>query len=371
MQCPKCLKEQPSETECVYCGVIFEKYQKQHARMGCDEQHPPEGEKSRHLLWYGVAGVIGVVAIACYAALGKGSTTPRAAGEHATSTSTAPATTVNADAGATVIMTGIKSRLQTNSPPKNSIEQARNATVYLATSWGSSGSGFFVDDRCHIVTNSHVVKVDDEALRRATAIRDEYKKSIEMEQDYLSQVKQRSNFSTDMAAREAVTDREARLAVQIAKYEKIASLIDNAQSDSPANIKIVLIDGSELSVYSVKHSTNYDLALLSARCEDSPFIPQSATDSLAMSQKLFTVGNPQGMKFTVTSGIFSGWQNINNVKVLQTDAPINPGNSGGPLLNESGKAIGVNTAVLSNSQGIGFALPIDYVFSEFKSDINR
>jgi S1-C subfamily serine protease len=90
-----------------------------------------------------------------------------------------------------------------------------------------------------------------------------------------------------------------------------------------------------------------------------------------MSQKLFTVGNPQGLRFTVTSGIFSGWQNINNVKTIQTDAPINPGNSGGPLLNENGKVIGVNTAILNNSQGIGFALPIDYVFSDFKSTVNR
>ena len=174
-----------------------------------------------------------------------------------------------------------------------------------------------------------------------------------------------------MAAREDVKEREANLAVQIAKYDKISALIDNVSSGSSANIKVFLIDGSELPVLSVQHSANYDLALLSASCNDSPFILKSATDGLAMSQKLFTVGNPQGLRFTVTSGIFSGWQNINNVKTIQTDAPINPGNSGGPLLNENGKVIGVNTAILNNSQGIGFALPIDYVFSEFKSTVNR
>jgi len=82
------------------------------------------------------------------------------------------------------------------------------------------------------------------------------------------------------------------------------------------------------------------------------------------------VGNPSGLKFTVTSGIFSGWQDINGVKVLQTDAAINPGNSGGPLLSEDGKVVGVNTAILKSAQGIGFALPINYVSEEFAGYIN-
>ena len=368
MQCPKCLKEQSSQTECIYCGIIFEKYHKQTPRIDRDRLQPPEKEKPRSWLWYGVAGVVTVAAIAYYAAHVTESKTPHAATENDLN---APATIVNTDADGNSDMGSIKNKLLANYPPKNSVEQARNATVYLETSWGSSGSGFFVDDRCHIVTNSHVVKVDDEALRKATALRDEFKKAIEKEQNYISQVKHRENFSIDMAAREDVKEREANLAVQIAKYDKISALIDNVSSGSSANIKVFLIDGSELPVLSVQHSANYDLALLSASCNDSPFILKSATDGLAMSQKLFTVGNPQGLRFTVTSGIFSGWQNINNVKTIQTDAPINPGNSGGPLLNENGKVIGVNTAILNNSQGIGFALPIDYVFSEFKSTVNR
>jgi S1-C subfamily serine protease len=368
MQCPKCLKEQSSQTECIYCGIIFEKYLKQPPRKDRDRLPPPGQEKTGSWLWYGVAGVIIIAAIVYYAAHDKASTTPHAATGHALN---ATDSGVNTDGGGNSDMGSIKNKLLASFPPKNSVEQARNGTVYIETSWGSSGAGFFIDDRCHIVTNSHVVKVDEEALNKATALRDEFKKAIEKEQNYLSQVKHRENFSIDMAAREEVREREANLAVQVAKYDRISALIDNVSSDSSANIKVFLIDGSELAVHSVQHSANYDLALLSASCNDSPFILNSATDGLATSQKLFTVGNPQGLRFTVTSGIFSGWQNINNVKFIQIDAPINPGNSGGPLLNENGRVLGVNTAVLSNSQGIGFALPIDYVFSEFKSYVNR
>jgi S1-C subfamily serine protease len=67
----------------------------------------------------------------------------------------------------------------------------------------------------------------------------------------------------------------------------------------------------------------------------------------------------------VTSGIFSGYGELDKHRALQTDAPINPGNSGGPLINEAGQVLGVNTAILSGTQGIGFAIPIEQVFDSF------
>jgi S1-C subfamily serine protease len=350
---------------------VFEKYHKQAIRIAGDRLPPSMQRKSGARYWYGAAGVVVVAVIAYFAAHGKDPGTARATTERITSVAAVTESPASTDNGSTAGMESINSRLRVNFPARNSVEQARNATVYLETSWCSSGAGFFIDDRCHIVTNSHVVQVNEEALEKAMEIRDNYRKEIEAEQNYLAQVRQRASFPTDSAAQEAVKEREAALVQHIAKYNRIVALIDNADSESPANIRAFLIDGTELSVISVQHSANYDLALLTARCYDSPFLQKAATDSLAMSQKLFTVGNPQGLKFTVTSGIFSGWQNINNVKVLQTDAPINPGNSGGPLLTENGRVVGVNTAVLNNSQGIGFALPIDYVFSEFNGYVAR
>jgi S1-C subfamily serine protease len=77
------------------------------------------------------------------------------------------------------------------------------------------------------------------------------------------------------------------------------------------------------------------------------------------------------LRFTVTAGIFSGYrqQESDGQIYLQTDAAINPGNSGGPLIDEHGYARGVNTMILRDTQGIGFAIPIEKVFEEFSSTL--
>ena len=82
--------------------------------------------------------------------------------------------------------------------------------------------------------------------------------------------------------------------------------------------------------------------------------------------QLFTIGSPSGLTYSVTSGVFSGFREDESGRFLQTDAPINPGNSGGPLIMQNGQVVGVNTAILEGTEGIGFSLPIEYVVSEFK-----
>ena len=90
------------------------------------------------------------------------------------------------------------------------------------------------------------------------------------------------------------------------------------------------------------------------------------SDRLRIGQWAIAIGNPFGLDRTVTVGIVSA---TGRTKVgvatyeafIQTDASINPGNSGGPLLNLDGRVIGINTAILSSGQGIGFAIPINMV----------
>jgi S1-C subfamily serine protease len=100
-------------------------------------------------------------------------------------------------------------------------------------------------------------------------------------------------------------------------------------------------------------------------------LPVGKSVNLAVGQRVLAVGNPFGFDHTLTTGVVSGLgreiRSPNGRKirdVIQTDAAINPGNSGGPLLDSSGRLIGVNSQIVSPSgasAGIGFAVPIDAV----------
>jgi len=102
-----------------------------------------------------------------------------------------------------------------------------------------------------------------------------------------------------------------------------------------------------------------------------PAVPASTSRDLKVGQKVFAIGNPFGLDWTLTTGIVSALdRSLNEEKgttidhLIQTDAAINPGNSGGPLLDSAGELIGINTAIYSPSganAGIGFAVPVDTV----------
>src|SRR5262249_51016409 len=118
---------------------------------------------------------------------------------------------------------------------------------------------------------------------------------------------------------------------------------------------------------------NYDLAVV--RLRNSQAVPQpvavGSSADLKVGQFAFAIGNPFGLDQSLTFGVISALHRrlptssghqISNV--IQTDAAVNPGNSGGPLLDSSGRVVGVNTAIISPSgsnAGIGFAIPVDVV----------
>lgn len=87
------------------------------------------------------------------------------------------------------------------------------------------------------------------------------------------------------------------------------------------------------------------------------------SDKLKVGQIVIAIGNPLGLERTVTVGVISALKRSIGITeyedFIQTDAAINPGNSGGPLVNIDGEVIGINTAIIANAQGIGFAIPIN------------
>lgn len=87
------------------------------------------------------------------------------------------------------------------------------------------------------------------------------------------------------------------------------------------------------------------------------------SDSIYVGDKVFAIGNPLGLDWSFTAGVISakgrGLGNTPYEAYIQTDASINPGNSGGPLLDNRGVVIGINTAIIRNSDGLGFAIPVN------------
>ena len=135
----------------------------------------------------------------------------------------------------------------------------------------------------------------------------------------------------------------------------------------------VTIGDAEYDATIVGFSRDQDLAVLRIQAPRAKLVPLRVGTSagLLVGQKVYAIGNPFGLDFTLTTGIVSalgrtiqGVSGATIFDVVQTDAAINPGNSGGPLLDSSGRLIGVNTAIYSPSgasAGIGFAVPVDTV----------
>ncbi len=136
---------------------------------------------------------------------------------------------------------------------------------------------------------------------------------------------------------------------------------------------VTLADGSERPASLVGVAPDHDLAVLKIDVPSEALRPLAvgASKDLRVGQFVMAIGNPFGLDQTLTTGVVSALdREIESVSgrriygVVQTDAAINPGNSGGPLIDSSGRLIGVNTAIQSPSgasAGIGFAVPVDTV----------
>ena len=140
-----------------------------------------------------------------------------------------------------------------------------------------------------------------------------------------------------------------------------------------AEATVRLADGRDYKATLVGASPSHDIAVLriGVDFQRPPPVPLGTSGNLEVGQKVFAIGNPFGLDWTLTTGIVSALDRslpsdsgITIEHLIQTDAAINPGNSGGPLLDSAGRLIGINTAIYSPSgasAGIGFAVPVDTV----------
>jgi serine protease Do len=141
---------------------------------------------------------------------------------------------------------------------------------------------------------------------------------------------------------------------------------NNHVVDGATDIRVTLSDGREMPAKIAGRDPKTDLALLKAEATGLPTIPLGDSSRVQIGEPVMAIGNPFGLEQTVTTGIVSATGRVIGEgpydDFIQTDASINPGNSGGPLINTRGQAIGIDTAIFSQSGGsigIGFAIPIN------------
>eukprot|EP01026_Neomeris_dumetosa_P057161 TRINITY_DN5252_c0_g1_i2.p1 TRINITY_DN5252_c0_g1~~TRINITY_DN5252_c0_g1_i2.p1 ORF type:complete len:432 (-),score=48.15 TRINITY_DN5252_c0_g1_i2:311-1606(-) len=188
------------------------------------------------------------------------------------------------------------------------------------------GSGIIWDDYGHIVTNFHVVNGAQDLIVTLTDGREYPAVQIGVDQD------------KDIAV----------LQVQNKPTPQLSDSYGQPQEDGTGYMQ----QSSEIKLQPLK---------------------QGSSNDLQVGQIVYAIGNPFGLDHTLTTGIISGTEReISSMTgrpiqgVIQTDAAINPGNSGGPLIDSTGRLIGMNTAIYSasgTSAGVGFAIPIDIVKS--------
>jgi len=151
--------------------------------------------------------------------------------------------------------------------------------------------------------------------------------------------------------------------------------------ETATNIRVTFQNGDAYPADVLGSDAYSDLAILSVDAQTNEFKPLqiASSSTLEVGDSVIAVGNPFGLTGSMTTGIVSqlgrtltesttGGYSIANV--IQISAQINPGNSGGPLLNDNGEVVGITTAIVSDSQGIGFAIPSNAILREARSLVN-
>ena len=304
-------------------------------------------------------------------------------------------------------VTNLTVKLSTNLSPKTPLEKACMCTIALKTAAGH-GSGFFISDDGFIITNKHVVrgnKQQDNDFRKEFENQLSFLKRVKRQLDargneieaiktalveewasYKEALKYASTKSDkdhlkqwENELREVETiilEEERAFRSDLREYWQTKKEIDQQFKEFMRGKKllagqfyfeIILADETKLNAQLYNLSDKHDLALLKVSGYQTPYLKPVQMEDLSQGQNVYAVGSPIHLDFknTITSGVLSGFRE----NYIQTNAEIFPGNSGGPLINESGEVIGVNTKKLImgyNFEGLGFAIPIDIVFEEFK-----
>jgi serine protease Do len=148
-------------------------------------------------------------------------------------------------------------------------------------------------------------------------------------------------------------------------------LTNNHVIEEASEISVIFGRKRQVRANVVGRDPRTDIAVLRVEEKNLPYLELGDSDAIQVGDWVVAIGNPFGLAHTVSAGIVSAkGRTIQDVKgldesgyydFLQTDASINPGNSGGPLLDMSGRVVGINTAIRAQANSIGFAIPVNMV----------
>jgi serine protease Do len=362
MECPKCGHSQSDTVKCGSCGVYFAKLSQP------DPAARPLTAPAQERGGFG----FGALVLAAVATGGVVYYLMRSA--HSEREPAAVAAQVSAGVPAAAGLAAATGAAPAAAGAVDAVEAARRATVFIRTAWGL-GSGFIIDADCHVVTNRHVVETDAARVTANVDHNPEIQTRIATTQQRLQNAIVAAQLHRRVLAGQPGNNLELiELDARIHQMQQdLMSLPQQVDADVTKRVNdadhsgfsVVLLDGTHYEGLHARLSEGADLAVFQLPANDCPFIVADRNAALRVSQRVYTIGNPSGLGYTVTTGVVSGMRELDGRTYVQTDAPINPGNSGGPLITEQGRVIGINSLVMRGVQGIGFAIPIDVVFTEF------
>lgn len=140
-------------------------------------------------------------------------------------------------------------------------------------------------------------------------------------------------------------------------------IVSNAHViDDQSDIEVASYDGAVFDAQIVLLDESLDIVILKVEGQTFPYLKVADYNDTAIGADVYAIGAPNSMAYTLTKGVLSAKdRDLGRYEYLQIDAALNSGNSGGPLLNDAGEVIGVNTLKMSDSEGIGLAIPMTTV----------
>jgi serine protease Do len=288
----------------------------------------------------------------------------------------------------------LAAELEASFHPANPVAQATLAVVTVKAGLGE-GSGFFCSAHGHILTNRHVVRPSetsqfddiDKTVSRSEQEVTALESAIARGELRLRQMEEDlAGYAELMKTARAATTQEwaqtahARLSKRHREGEKKLAELNQklhtlerqvrasrreldwkrATDAVQTTFTVVLRDGTEVSAFLERVSDEQDLALLKIDGYRTPYLPIDQNVPISQGQRVFAIGNPLGVQYSVTSGVVT---QVAPGHIL-TDAQMLPGNSGGPLITEDGELIGINVAKSVadgdpvSAAGFGKAIPI-------------